>query len=45
MLIYLDANHDPNFKWIDTLTGKPMVAAGTGGIIDIKHRWSHTEKP
>ena len=39
-----DANHDPEIKWIDTLTGKAMVATGAGDSIDMKQRWSHTEK-
>ena len=39
-----DANHDPNVKWLDTQTGKAMVAAGAGSSIDLKQWCSHTEK-
>jgi len=35
---------DPNVKWLDALTGKAMIAAGAGSIIDLKQRWSHIEK-
>jgi len=35
LLIHPDANHDPNVKWLDTLTEKAMIAAGVGNSVDL----------
>ena len=39
-----DVNPNPNAKWIDTITGKAMAAAGVGVSLDLKNLWSHSEK-
>ena len=38
------ANTNPNVKWLDTLSGKEMSAAGVGASIDLKQRWIHSEQ-
>ena len=44
LTMHPDANTNPAVKWSDTITGRAMAAANAGTSIDLKNRWSHSEK-
>jgi hypothetical protein len=39
-----DVNTNPAVKWSDTITGRAMALADAGTSVDLKNRWSHSEK-
>ena len=44
LTIHPDANTNPDVKWSDTITGRAMALANAGISVDLKNRWSHSEK-
>ena len=42
--IHPDANTNPDVKWSDTITGRAMALANADTSLDLKNRWSHSEK-
>jgi len=44
LTIHPDANTNPDVKWSDTITGRAMALANAGSSVDLKNRWSHSEK-
>jgi len=44
LTMHPDVNTNSAVKWADTITGRAMALADAGTSLDLKNRWSHSEK-